>query len=416
MSGHATRNYSTRMRRTLACLMFVMSAWPLVSQEHTEDYEYRFVPGPRIVETVRHNLRMRMNGSYVGHVYRQVQSQLRLDQEYSPPNPVSYTGEVYLFEQTRRNELNVARPLDHVMEVTISIGPDGRVQAPENQIYPFRRDFPRVPTDPLSPGDSWEDYAALMVDPVGNGLYTEVPIYVRYRYIGREEYQGQLAHRIEADYALRYSQGQDRRDDRDLAAGNGGHQSSILIAADDGQILLQRTLIEEAWRYVDGTTVEYSGFSLTFSNRLQPLERETLIAEIERRVADRPRDEDSPGIEISSRPEGVAISLQDLFFRPNEAVFREGEAAKLEDIAAVLQEISDRSFLVVGHAADVGNPEGEDLLSEERARAVVAELIERGVRPGSLIFEGRGSREPIASNATEEGRRRNRRVEIIVLD
>jgi outer membrane protein OmpA-like peptidoglycan-associated protein len=78
--------------------------------------------------------------------------------------------------------------------------------------------------------------------------------------------------------------------------------------------------------------------------------------------------------------------------------------------------VPERTFLVVGHTADIGLPDAQQELSVRRAGTVVDELTARGIDADRLLFEGRGGTEPVASNDTETGRAQNRRVEILVLE
>lgn len=71
--------------------------------------------------------------------------------------------------------------------------------------------------------------------------------------------------------------------------------------------------------------------------------------------------------------------------------------------------------LVVGHTDSVGDPARNRTLSRQRAIAVMAYLVEHGVDAGRLQANGMGSDQPVADNGTEDGRRRNRRVEIIIV-
>jgi len=75
----------------------------------------------------------------------------------------------------------------------------------------------------------------------------------------------------------------------------------------------------------------------------------------------------------------------------------------------------DRSMInVVGHTDNTGSADYNYRLSQQRAESVVNYLQQRGVPYGRLRAEGRGENDPIASNATPEGRRMNRRVELYV--
>ena len=69
-----------------------------------------------------------------------------------------------------------------------------------------------------------------------------------------------------------------------------------------------------------------------------------------------------------------------------------------------------------GHTASTGNEKGEQRLSEERARNIALELSKRGIAEDKFICKGSGGRKPVASNATPEGKARNRRVEITILE
>ena len=70
--------------------------------------------------------------------------------------------------------------------------------------------------------------------------------------------------------------------------------------------------------------------------------------------------------------------------------------------------------LIVGHTDNVGAVDANLTLSQGRAQAVVAALVPRGIAAGRLQGRGVANFAPLASNATEEGRARNRRVEMVL--
>ena len=71
-------------------------------------------------------------------------------------------------------------------------------------------------------------------------------------------------------------------------------------------------------------------------------------------------------------------------------------------------------MVIVGHSDSSGDLEMNRALSERRAEAVRAALVERGVAPGQLAAEGVGYLAPLTANSTEEGRAINRRVELVL--
>lgn len=103
-----------------------------------------------------------------------------------------------------------------------------------------------------------------------------------------------------------------------------------------------------------------------------------------------------------------------------DALFKTGSAwlslASRDSLDALVADIGTRDDLqrifIAGHADSTGSDAINDVLSEERARRVAGYLAEQGVDRGLLVSRGYGSRRPVASNDTTEGRRANRRVEV----
>jgi outer membrane protein OmpA-like peptidoglycan-associated protein len=88
----------------------------------------------------------------------------------------------------------------------------------------------------------------------------------------------------------------------------------------------------------------------------------------------------------------------------------------LERFATTLQENPAANVTIIGHTDNTGSDAVNNPLSLERAAHTRDYLTSRGVNPGRIVIDGRGEREPIASNDSEAGRARNRRVEIYVAE
>ncbi len=86
----------------------------------------------------------------------------------------------------------------------------------------------------------------------------------------------------------------------------------------------------------------------------------------------------------------------------------------LDKLADIIRKYDRTVVHIVGHTDSTGPADYNQRLSERRARAVYDYLVDRGVDPNRLRWEGRGESEPRASNATEAGRQLNRRVEIYI--
>ncbi|MEI6854382.1 MAG: OmpA family protein, partial [Bacteroidota bacterium] len=70
---------------------------------------------------------------------------------------------------------------------------------------------------------------------------------------------------------------------------------------------------------------------------------------------------------------------------------------------------------ISGHTDNVGKENDNQLLSEARAKAVMDYFVRKGINPTRLTYKGYGSTQPIAPNTTDEGRAKNRRVEMKVI-
>ena len=121
-------------------------------------------------------------------------------------------------------------------------------------------------------------------------------------------------------------------------------------------------------------------------------------------------------ISVKKGDRGLTISLDNIQFEPDSDKLMDSEKAKLKKIGELLKKYSN-DLLITGHCAERGTASARQKLSEERAEAVASYLIGLGVRDEYHIFtQGKGSKEPVASNKTEEGRAKNRRVEITIMD
>ncbi len=108
------------------------------------------------------------------------------------------------------------------------------------------------------------------------------------------------------------------------------------------------------------------------------------------------------------------VILSGIFFDFNQAFLKPESRPAIVEIANFLRGNPGRNVYIVGHTDNVGGPDFNMQLSQARAGAVVGELVSNfGINPGQLKPRGMGMSQPIASNDTDEGRARNRRVEMV---
>jgi outer membrane protein OmpA-like peptidoglycan-associated protein len=113
---------------------------------------------------------------------------------------------------------------------------------------------------------------------------------------------------------------------------------------------------------------------------------------------------------------GKKVVLNNILFELGKAVLTTGSYFELDKLLLVLQDSPQMKIEISGHTDNTGNPVINAKLSNDRARAVVDYLVNKGIDMGRLSYKGYGSEEPVADNATAAGRAKNRRVEFKIIE
>ncbi len=112
---------------------------------------------------------------------------------------------------------------------------------------------------------------------------------------------------------------------------------------------------------------------------------------------------------------GTQITLDNIFFDFNSAKLKTSSSAELNKLLEMLLENTELRLLIAGHTDNIGDASYNQKLSADRAFAVYNFLISKGINAIRLDYKGYGDSKPIASNASETGRKKNRRTELRVL-
>jgi outer membrane protein OmpA-like peptidoglycan-associated protein len=116
-------------------------------------------------------------------------------------------------------------------------------------------------------------------------------------------------------------------------------------------------------------------------------------------------------VDTSSAP----IALNNLFFDFNKATLQPESMPELGNLIRFLKQNATIKIEIAGHTDSVGTADFNQHLSQARAESVKTYLVQHGIAASRLRAKGYGLTQPIADNATEEGRKKNRRTEFRIL-
>jgi outer membrane protein OmpA-like peptidoglycan-associated protein len=110
---------------------------------------------------------------------------------------------------------------------------------------------------------------------------------------------------------------------------------------------------------------------------------------------------------------GIIFTLDDLLFDTGRSRLQTAGALSMVKLADFLKRNPQRQASIEGYTDSVGNAAANRSLSGQRARAVMAALVDLGVASGRLSSSGHGEDNPVADNGSAAGRQQNRRVEVV---
>jgi outer membrane protein OmpA-like peptidoglycan-associated protein len=126
-------------------------------------------------------------------------------------------------------------------------------------------------------------------------------------------------------------------------------------------------------------------------------------------------DQELENAEVERVGEGIKVTFDSgLLFDFDSAALRTNAEQNLNEFANSMKDFEDTKILIVGHTDSKGSSSYNQDLSERRAQSAADYLMREGLTSNRLITVGKGESEPVATNETEAGRQKNRRVEVAI--
>jgi len=292
----------------------------------------------------------------------------------------------------------------------------GRMTIDQRYYMPVVRDVPVFQGREIKPGDQWtyEGHEVHDFENFGIPEPYRIPFMANYVFLGNRTWKGKLYPAFSVNYRINIQKALEPR---------GARIWPVKITAESDQIVYwdndigQPVAYTENFRHIfelsDGDVYEFRGKAEAEIIESARMDKERIAGDIAEEI----RRLDIPEVSVRVVDEGIAISMDNIQFYPESARMLPGEKEKLDKIVDILKRYQERDIMVGGHTARVGTEESSRKLSVERASVVADYLIEKKARPQErVVVRGFGSERPVADNGTDEGRRKNRRVEITILE
>lgn len=298
--------------------------------------------------------------------------------------------------------------------------PQGVYTISDEYFMPVVRDIPVFPKEDITPGSTWS-YKGHEAHDFRRGFGIEkpykIPFNAEYKYIGPEVIDGKELHKILVEYTLEYtSPAPDEIDLLQLSdfplLTRGYSTQTIYWDQNNGMSAFYNENFRIQIELFSGNTLEYIGTA-----NAKVIETTLQRSQAEKEIKEKITKLGLENTTVKSDDKGVTITLENIQFNPDSSDLLPSEKEKLKNLITVLSGYKDNELLITGHTALAGTKEERDKLSLERASVVASFISENGEWEEKRIFtRGLGAEVPVGDNKTEEGKRKNRRVEITILE
>lgn len=392
------------MKRKLGLLIYSLFCFLVFSQ-----VQINYTGGNNYILTERTDLRRYDNGKYTGLVSREVKAFIKPE---AYEEGYKYEGFFDVNQDTRRALNFVSKGIHDYISSVFTVSNEGEFTMIKDCGYPSFRNFPVYPEAQINIGDEWTGTMIRAVDPYEKGIPTRISSTVLYKYTRDTVYNNEEVYVISANWAMRYnciSEDADLNGDQELKIANGKHTATIYVSKKTGRAILIKDYADESFYYKDGSNVSFKGNIAMFT------EYPPTISYEQTTIASSDPIQNDEYIEYEVTANGIRICIYELNFLPDSSELLSKDKPRIKIIAEYLKRFENNKILITGHTAKAGNSINDYELSLQRAYSISEELSSYGVKAENLISQGKGSDSPVADNDTEEGRAKNRRVEIMIL-
>lgn len=379
-----------------------------------EKFQFKFTPG------IKQKIEATINGKQYQNKmllleYSQYYKTIRTIKEVKE-NKAIIEDSNYFYNQNLFTINKVVLEIRDNTLVTYEKDKNGSIKVFDNAFFPTFRNIPVFPDKDINIGDVWSANGIEVQDLFADKRVSIFPLTVTYKFLGYEILNGVKVAKIVYSHSFDITNSSSYKIDPRIKRVIGISETILYFDNDRG------TQIREEYKrdYSFLLTTQTGDVVVTFLDsgvreweKIELLDRDKIVKDIEKKI----KDENLEDTTVARDEKGIKIQLENLHFEADTAVLLPEEKVRLDKIAKILKEYKERGVMVIGHTALAGTEKGRAKLSVERAKVIVDYLIEKdAINLLKSSFGGKGSEEPIADNSTEEGKKKNRRAEIYILE
>jgi len=402
----------------LVCAVMVLCLYP--SRAGAEDFLYKHQKGDqyRILSTVHEDVYIDYQLSHKAEILNRIAVEVIDETDGKGKHKAVFqTSERAVISGVGGYLPNVGMSFQWAREYESEFERDrlGRITIDKKYFMPVVRDVPVFSGKNIQPGEKWS-YNGHEVhdfrDSFGIPEPYRIPFTAYYVYLGNREWKGNTYPAFSVNYRVQ-SQPRAVRGRIWPRRVMGESDQVVYWDSDQGQAVAYSENFNYIFELSNGRTIEYRGSAEAEIVESQRMDKEKIAEEIAEEIS-RLKIAD---VSVRVADEGITLSLDNIQFQADTAIMLPGEREKLDKVVDILRRYQERDILVGGHTALAGTAEGRMQLSAERAAVVADHIINQKARtPDRVVVRGYGADKPLADNRTEEGMRKNRRVEITILE
>jgi outer membrane protein OmpA-like peptidoglycan-associated protein len=397
-----------------AIVLLIFGILPLYSQEKGKLFQWKLEKDDVVELNEFHNVKFRIPGK---EVLRQDKNRIALRVEECTITSCKLDGNFDTY--VRYGNLKGQFRKEQNFESKFFIQKNGIYQVPDEYAVPNLRSVPGFPDYPIQPGDSWSMPAEESFN--FNQGRIRIPVKADYTLLGPKEWRwnehsgrGEM---INYSYSLFY---QAKKFQEGMPVKIYGlARGEVYFDPIRGLPQFKENKLTYTFVYADGQVTE-ANFHIfgVYQNRktLTEAAKDDFKNKIEGELGIQSSDTNPSSLNVRRTDEGISISMDSILFDSEKYDLKPDAIVQLEKISEVLKRHPTREVRISGHTDNSGGVEYNKKLSEERAKSVLNALVDQfKLETNRLSYQGHGDKKPIASNSTEEGRKKNRRVDITIV-